>query len=254
MKVIIVEDEQLAAEHLTMLLERYDNSIKVLATLDSVKSAKRWLEQNTAPELAFFDIQLADGLSFEIFEQMDVQCSIIFTTAYDEYALKAFKVNSVDYLLKPVDLEELSGALAKFKRLSTSITPVPNLEAIQNALQMMQPEYKDRFLVKVGQRLSSVPAEQVEYFFHENRLVWLMTTEGRKHPLDYSLEQLEGMLDPKRFFRINRKFIMSYESITEVVVFSNSRLKLSLQHEAKSSEPVIVSRERVADFKLWWGG
>jgi len=255
MKVIIVEDEQLAVEHLTILLERYDSTIEIAARLDSVQSTLQWLKQNPVPDLAFFDIQLADGLSFEIFEQLDVDCSIVFTTAYDEYALKAFKVNSIDYLLKPVDLEELSGAMEKYKRIrGTAASVVPDLQALQNALQMMQPEYKERFLVKVGQRLSSVPVQEVGYFFHENRLVWLMTQEGRKHAVDYSLEQLEGMLDPKRFFRINRKYILAYESITDVVVFSNSRLKISLQHETEPGEPVIVSRERVSDFKVWWGG
>lgn len=251
MRVIIVEDEDLAAWGLLSKLLRVDPAIEVVSTLDSVKSAVAWLETNPMPDLAFFDIQLADGLSFEIFDRVKVTCPVIFTTAYDAYALKAFKVNSVDYLLKPVSQEDLAQALSKLRQLRG--TPLINNELIRQMMESIRPNRpKNRFMVKVGERLSSVDAEEIDFFFGENKIVWLRHRNGRKYILDYTLEQLEELLDPERFFRLNRQYITSLEAIKDTVSYSNSRLKITLK-DPLSKEDVLVSREKVEAFKEWLG-
>lgn len=251
MRVIIIEDEDLAAWGLISKLKRLDPAIEVLATLDTVRSAVDWLQNNPAPDLAFFDIQLADGLSFEIFDQVKVPCPIIFTTAYDAYALRAFQVNSVDYILKPVDLDDLGRAFSKLRQLRTPAAL--DHATIQQMMQALQPKtYKDRFMVKIGDHLSAISAEDIDFFFGENKIVWLRHNNGRKYPVDYTLEQLQDMLDPDRFFRLNRQYIAAIAAIKDVVSYSNSRLKVSLK-EPLSEGPVLVSREKVEDFKIWMG-
>lgn len=251
MRVIIIEDEDLAAWGLISKLQRIEPGTEVLATLDTVKSAVQWFRENPAPELAFFDIQLADGLSFEIFEQVKVPCPVIFTTAYDAYALRAFKVNSVDYLLKPVDQDDLARALSKLRQLRGPAAM--DAGAIQQMIQMLRPrQYKTRFMVKVGDHLSAIAAEEIDFFFGENKIVWLRHQNGRKYPVDYTLEQLEDMLDPQHFFRLNRQYIATIGVIKDVVSYSNSRLKVTLR-EPMTPEDILVSREKVEAFKMWLG-
>jgi len=252
MKIVLIEDEQLALEHLEMLVKRYDSSIEIVAQLSSVQTAVRWFSEHSSPDLAFFDIQLADGSSFEILDQIAVQCPIIFATAYQEYTLKAFKVNGIEYILKPYDYEEIEKALNKYKQLRSSFSQQPNaqIENIRTVLQSLQKEYKNRFLVKSGSQLISIKTEEISYFFHENKIVWLKTLSNKKYAVDYILDQLEQLLDPKQFFRINRKYFIAYDSIQKVINYSNSRLKLQLVG-APQEEEIIVSRDRVKDFKLW---
>lgn len=254
MKVLIVEDEELAAEGLVQNLQRIEPKIEVLVVLDSVREAVNWFRNNPMPELAFFDIQLADGLSFSIFEQVSITCPIIFTTAYDEYALRAFKVNSIDYLLKPFEQEDLRKALDKWRLLSGS---QPDAEIIRLLMQQMssqirQPSYKTRFMVKTGDHLHSINSNEIDYLYSENKIVWLRHQNGRKYLIDYTLEQLEDMLDPQDFYRINRKYIVSIGAIKSVAAYTNSRLKVLLK-EPPDKEDVLISREKVETFKGWMG-
>lgn len=251
MTTVIVEDEDLAAWGLISKLQRLDPGIEILATLDSVKAAAQWFTEHPAPDLAFFDIQLADGLSFEIFEQVNVPCPIIFTTAYDAYALRAFKVNSVDYLLKPVDQEDLARALSKLRHLRG--TAALDSDTIRQMMQLLKPrQYKTRFMVKVGDHLTAIAAAEIDFFFGENKIAWLRHQNGRKYPVDYTLEQLEDMLDPQQFFRLNRQYIASIGVIRDVVSYSNSRLKVILR-EPMNTDDILVSREKVEAFKMWLG-
>lgn len=254
MKVIIVEDEILAAERLQQLIHQYDATIEVMACLDSVQEAVAWFNTMPAPDLAFFDIQLADGRSFEIFEHTKVNCPVIFITAYDEYALHAFKVNSIDYLLKPIDLESLTQAFKKYENLKSAFTkemPLLSIEVMQQVMQSLQkPTYKNRFIIKSGTQLHSVSVEDILYFYHEEKIVWLKRKDAKKFAIDFTLEQLETMLEPAHFFRLNRQFIVAFPAIQEVTTYSNSRLKIKLLY---NDEPAIVSRERVSDFKIWLG-
>ena len=251
MRVLLIEDEDLAAWSLIAKLQRLDPAIEVVATLDTVKAAVDWFRANPAPDLAFFDIQLADGLSFDIFEQVKVPCPIIFTTAYDAYALRAFKVNSVDYLLKPIVQEDLAQAFSKLRQLRGAATL--DAGAIQQMVQLLKTRsYKTRFLVKIGDHLSAVAAEEIDYFFGENKIVWLRHQNGRKYPVDYTLEQLEDLLDPAHFFRLNRQYIAAIDAIKDAVSYSNSRLKLTLKNPFNDDD-VLVSREKVEAFKQWMG-
>ena len=250
MRIIIVEDEALAAEHLRDLLIQYDPTINLEGLFDSVEATLKWLNTNPLPDLAFLDIQLADGLSFELFEKFPLRCPVIFTTAYNEYALKAFKVNSIDYLLKPVDLEDLSGALKQYHVLKQAFTTSYPMDAIQNVMNALKPSFKSRFLVKMGHQLGSVQAEDIAYFYHENKVVWLKKHDNKKHAVDYTLDQLEGKVDPARFFRLNRKFLASIDAIKEVRSYSNSRLKITL-NSMPDSEEILISREKVGAFKVW---
>lgn len=254
MKIIIIEDEVLAAERLSNLIKQYNDSFNIITCLDSVQDAVAFFSTSPPPDLAFFDIQLADGRSFEIFEQTEVPCPVIFTTAYDEYALRAFKVNSIDYLLKPIDYKDLEKAFFKLDALKSSFSnenQVITLEAMQKVIQSLQkPSYKKRFIIKSGGHLHSMPVEDVSYFYHEDKVVWLKRNDYKKFAIDFTLDQLETILDPAHFFRINRQIITSFNAIQEVTIYSNSRLKIKL---LGNDEPVIVSRERVTDFKAWFG-
>lgn len=261
MRIIIIEDEGLAAEGLSISLKKVDKSIDIIAILDSVKTAVAWFQNNPAPDLAFFDIQLADGVSFEIFEKTAVKCPVIFTTAYDEYALRAFKVNSIDYLLKPVSVSDLSNAFEKWQLLKAPVTTTPpqyfDDTAMRQMMQMMTqrmsaPQYKTRFMVKIGEHLQALAVEDIDYFYGENKTVWLRHHNGRKYVIDYTLEQLEDMLEPVRYFRINRKYITSIESITKVTAYTNSRLKIQIK-EPPDKEDILISREKVEIFKHWLG-
>jgi two-component system, LytTR family, response regulator len=247
MNCLIIEDEKVAAERLSGLIKNCDQSIEILEIIQSVKNAVKWLNTNSAPDLIFMDIQLADGLSFEIFEQTIVKTPVIFTTAYDEYALKAFKVNSIDYLLKPIDQGELNYAIDKFKENSTS-KEIP-AQVFDNILHTLTKNYKNKFVIKVGEHIKVFNIDDVQCFYSMEKSTFLQNNSGRDYAISYSLDQLEDLLDPSRFFRIGRKFIVSFSAISDIISFSNSRLKVKLL--SNESDDLIVSREKVQDFKKW---
>lgn len=248
--VLIIEDEPQAADRLGRLITRLRPEANVLATLDSVAQSVSWLKQHPAPHLLLMDIQLADGLSFAIFDQVTVTSPVIFTTAYDEYALRAFKVNSIDYLLKPVDETELRASLDKLSALrGVTVAPDRMMQSIADAMRMMAKKYKERFVIRVGEHLRSIDTADIRFFFSQEKASFAQTADGRKHVLDFTLDQLEGLVDPARFFRINRKYLVSLEAIKDMIQHTNSRLKVVL-HGSDDSD-VIVSRERVGEFREW---
>lgn len=248
-KVIIIEDEKPSARRLQRMLSHI--GIEAQAMLHSVSEAVTWFETNEHPDLILLDIQLSDGLSFEIFERVEVKSAIIFTTAYDEYALKAFKLNSIDYLLKPIDDEELETAISKFR--SNHLEPHDlfiDINQIKKLLiNPLDREYKKRFTIKVGQHLRVVETEDIECFYSEQKATYCHTVDKKNYLLDLSLEQLEEKLDPVKFCRVNRKFIINMDGISDIISYTNSRLQVKLKHF--SEQEIIVSRERVKDFRKW---
>lgn len=254
MTAIIIEDEKPAARRLNRMLERLD--VEILETLHSVEDSKKWFLKNEHPQIIFLDIQLSDGLSFEIFENIKIKSAVIFTTAYDEYALRAFKLNSLDYLLKPIDDQELQVAVDKYKNLKdrygtdqTKLVQL-NFEDIKKLLvHPLDREYKKRFTVKVGQHLKMIPSEDISCFFSENKGTYLRTDQGRNYLLETTLDSLENELCPKTFFRVNRKFFLNIDYIQDIITYSNSRLKIKIENPL--TEDIIVARERVKDFKHW---
>jgi DNA-binding LytR/AlgR family response regulator len=247
MNCLIVEDEKVAAERLVGLIKKYDPSIVIIEIIQSVKNAVQWLNTHLSPDLIFMDIQLSDGLSFEIFEQTVVKTPVIFTTAYDEYALKAFKVNSIDYLLKPVDLNELKNAIDKFKSNNTPVEiPAQVFDSIMHSLTK---KYKNKFVMIVGEHIKVFTNEDIQCFYSMEKYTFLQNNQGRDYAINYTLDQLEYLLDPAQFFRINRKFIVSFSAISDIISYSNSRLKVKLK--SNESDDLIVSREKVQDFKKW---
>ena len=250
MKVIIIEDEKPAARRLGRMLNEIN--IEPVAMLHSVEEAVNWFSNNEHPNLIFLDIQLSDGLSFEIFEEVDVKSAIIFTTAYDEYALKAFKLNSVDYLLKPIDIDELENAVNKYKNVQVSNGNLNiNIEQIKSLISSTQKNYKKRFTVKIGQHLKMISIEAIECFYSENKATHIHTIDNRTYLIEESLEQLEAKLQPEIFCRVSRKYFININAIKDIISYSNSRLKIILQSYNESE--IIVSRERIKDFKNWLG-
>jgi two-component system response regulator LytT len=251
MTTIIIEDEKPAARLLQRKLEKINIEVGVL--LHSVEEAINWFSNNQHPELIFLDIQLSDGLSFEIFEKVEIKSAIIFTTAYDEYALRAFKLNSIDYLLKPIDEDDLEIAVAKFKaRLPKQETLQLDFEQIKKMLSNpFEKNHKKRFTVKIGQHLKVIATDEIECFFSEHKGTYLHTFDNRNYLIETTLELLEQELDPAAFYRVSRKFIVSLKAIKEIIVYSNSRLKVVLP--SYTADEVIVSREKVSDFKNWIG-
>lgn len=249
MKVIIIEDEKPAARRLNRMLSSLE--IKSEVMLHSVEESINWFQNNEHPDLIFLDIQLSDGLSFEIFEEVTVQSAIIFTTAYDEYALKAFKLNSVDYLLKPIDEDELESAVNKFKKKQTKNTDIQvNIDDIRRLLiNPIDRKFKKRFTIKIGQHIKIIHVDEIECFYSENKATYIHTNNNRNYLIDGSLEHWEEQLDPDQFYRVNRTFIVHINALKDIVSYSNSRLKLVL-HSYQENE-IIVSRERVKDFKNW---
>ncbi|MBN2214302.1 MAG: response regulator transcription factor [Bacteroidales bacterium] len=247
MRVLIFEDEKLNAERLVELIRRYDVSVEVLAVLESVKQGVEWLTNHSSPDLIFMDIRLTDGLSFELFEKINIEIPVIFTTAYDEYAIRAFKVNSVDYIVKPLDFGELKAAIDKFKKTRPLLSP----EFIQTILKQSNLKYKNRFLVKIGDQFKHIECRDILCFIFEGGMVMAVTKAGSSLPLDYSLDHLEQLLDPADFFRLNRKIIARIDSIKKIHSYFNGRLKIELVHPV--DEDIIVSRERAGRFKDWLG-
>lgn len=255
MKVVIIEDEVPSAEKLERYLAKYDASIEILARLTSVKESVNWLQQNQDnTDLIFMDIQLTDGLSFHIFQQVTVRKPVIFITAFNEFALDAFKVNSVDYLLKPITFTDLTASLKKLENLREQLQwSKEKTEQLQKVFSTSKTkDYKNRFMVKLGDHIRSITTDQICLLYAEGRDVYMVTTQNRKFIVDYTLETLEDLLEPKNFLRINRTYILNINSIKDVIVYSNSRLKITLAQEF--DKEIIVSREKVGAFKEWFDG
>ena len=255
MNVVIIEDEKRTAQRLENLLLQYDPTIRVLVKLPSIAKSLAWFARPTPAEadLLFLDIHLDDGSGFQFLEQAQLTLPVIFTTAYDQYAIQAFKTNSIDYLLKPIDVAELARAIDKFKRLQQLSQPalLPDTTTLMQALKRSPSPYKERFMVTIGTKSRSLPTSGIAYFFYENKAIWLTTRDGQHVSLDYSLDKLATLLDPGQFFRVNRAFLVSLDAIQTIHTYSGSKLKVDLQPMAR--QDVFVSGERVSDFKEWLG-
>lgn len=251
MNVVIIEDEHLTAERISTLLSEIDPGIEVISIIDSVKRSVEWFSSNEQPDLVFMDIQLADGLSFDVFDAVKIEAPVIFITAFQEYAIKAFKVNSVDYLLKPVSEEDLRIALAKFKRYFNQELAVPAIggDLLRNIRDMISKPYKSRFMVRVGDHIKTLEVEDILYFYSLQKGTYLHSSDNRNYVIDYTLGRLEEMLDPLLFHRINRKYLISHRAITDLITLSSSKMKVKLLHS--DDDDIYISRERVATIKEW---
>ena len=245
MKVIILEDENRAASLLERLLAKIAPHMMVIAKLESIRDGVKYLQNNPEPDLIFSDIQLADGLSFEIYNQVAVRCPIIFTTAYDHYAIEAFKTNGIDYLLKPIEEERLTQAIEKARHFSPGLV-LDRILSVTN--QASAKSYKSRFMVKVGDKIKSIPVEEIMVFYSQ-KASFILTADKHTYCIDYTLDQLEPMLDPETYFRINRKYIVSINACTHILAWSNNRLRLKI--EGTDDPDIIVAREKVQEFKNW---
>jgi DNA-binding LytR/AlgR family response regulator len=246
MKIIILEDETRAANHLERLLAKVAPDMIVVDKIESVRDGVKYLQTNPEPDLIFSDIQLADGLSFEIYKQVAVNCPIIFTTAYDHYAIEAFQTNGIDYLLKPIEEERLLKAIEKARHFSPGLV-LEKLLAINKPTS--EKSYKSRFMVKVGDKIKSVPVEEILVFYSQEKASFIRTSDAHTYCIDYALDQLEPMLDPEKYFRINRKYIVSIDACTNILAWTNSRLRLKI--DGIDDSDIIVARERVVEFKNW---
>lgn len=247
MKILIIEDEKPAAKLLLTLIEHHFTDAQIFGNLDSISKSISWFQQNSAPDLIFCDIQLADGISFEIFEKIKLSTPIIFTTAFDQYAIKAFQVNAIDYLLKPIDPEDLARAVDKFK--SNQIRSTIELDLLKSLLTPTKTSFKSRFLVRYGEKIQSISIDDISFFNSEERVTFIQTHDGKKYVLESTLEQTEAQINPANFFRLNRKYLCSMESIDGIFSYSNSRLKVTLKNCA--DQDILISREKVPDFKKW---
>lgn len=252
MKVVIVEDETFAARRLESMIQAYDKNIQVVAKLESVREAVNWFSANPHPDLIFLDIQLEDDLSFSIFEQVKISSPIIFTTAFDEYAIKAFKLKSIDYLLKPIIQEDLNAAIEKYKNWNLSNSPQIDTAGLLELLKSQTQQYRERYSVSVGEKLKTFQVNDVAYFFSTAGITFVVLKSKSQYSLDQSLDTLSGELDPKLFFRVNRQYLIRHDAIANVHVFPKSRLKLELMPQAQ--EDVFVSLDKAASFKRWFDG
>ena len=251
MKIVIIEDEHLTAERIATLLRQIDPQIEVLGIIDSVKRSVELFKTDVKPDLVFMDIQLADGLSFDIFKEVKIEVPVIFITAFQEYAIKAFKVNSVDYLLKPVSEENLRAALGKYKRYYNRELTIPSIggDLLQNIRDMISKPYKSRFMVRVGDHIRTVDVGSILYFYSLQKGTYLHTSDKHNYVVDYTLSKLEELLDPLLFHRINRRYLITHEAIVDTITLSSSKLKVTLTHS--DDDEIYISRERVASFKEW---
>jgi len=253
MKVLVIEDEELAAEKLISTLKDIDPEINILGATESVQETLEWLQKNESPDLIFSDIHLADGLCFDIFKEGIVECPVVFTTAYDHYAIRAFDVNSIAYLLKPIQKEQLKESLEKFTNLKDKFTPHDphQLDRLVDIIQKGSSNYKSRFLVKVGQKIKSIPAGKIAYFYTKEKLNFIVTTSGDKYPVDHTLEEVDVAMDPKCFFRVNRKFVVNIESVKEIHPYFKGRLKIQVEPDPDSAEEIVISSDKTPAFKEW---
>lgn len=249
MRVLIIEDESAAARRLAKLIQEVEPAAEIIGQLDSVESAVKWHEQNNAPDLYFLDIQLADGLSFELVSQLQIKQPIIFTTAYDEYAVKAFKVNSIDYLLKPIDKLELSDAIQKYK--SSLSTKPSELHALVNELLAARKQYRERFLVRKGDSFVPLLADEIAYFYAEEKVVFAKSKQNQRYLIEFTLDQLESSLNPSLFYRANRQFMLALDAVKRVSNHFNGKLKVIV--EPGFEEEILISREKASAFKSWLG-
>lgn len=249
MTVVIIEDEALAAERLTRFVKEYDASIEIKAYLDTVKGAVAYFEENGSPDLVLLDIELGDGKSFEIFSEVEVTSHIIFITAFNDYAIQAFKYNSIDYLLKPLVKEELSFALDKYKARQNALMPVDLTALLEQLQPRAHKEYKTRFLVKKGSRFFSIEAKNVAHLYTRERVHYIKTFDGADYIIENNLDELEQQLSPETFFRVNRQFIVNYASFKEVITWFDGKLKLIIHPE--SYEEIVISRLKAGSFKEW---
>jgi DNA-binding LytR/AlgR family response regulator len=253
-KAIIVEDEKPAAGHLQKLIAGSNYSIEVIVVLESITQTVTWLSNNPSPDLIFLDIQLSDGISFEIFNQTAIQSPVIFTTAYEEYAIKAFKVNSIDYLLKPINQDDLNFALKKFLSLpKNEITTTDQAfkYKVDNVLKLLTHNYKTRFVVNAGTHIKSIETEKILFFYSLEKSTFLTDETGKSYDIGYSLEQVEKLIDPICFFRINRKYIINITAIEDIITYSASSLKVKVFRS--SADDMIVSRSHLKEFREWLG-
>ena len=248
MKVLIIEDEQIASEKLEQMLMEIDPEIHVLAKLGSIKESAKWLLHNSA-DLIFLDIQLSDGISFSIFDQVTVNTPVIFTTAYDQYAIKAFQLNSISYLLKPIRKTDLAESIQKYRNMKSAFTI--DFDALLAQIQGKQPDFKKRFLIQIGEKIRKVEVSEIAYFYILDKGCYMRTFHGNNYPVDYTLDRLETMIDPSVFFRINRKYLVNMDAISNMVAYSRSRIKLELKPKADVEFDTIVSIDRSSDFKKW---
>lgn len=248
MKVLIIEDESLAAKAMERMLLEIQPDAEILGSVQSITSSVEWIRNNKTPDLILSDIRLLDGLSFEIFEQVKTEAPVIFTTAYDQYAIRAFEVNSIDYLLKPIEKEKLMVALEKLQTRAKASTTV-NYRGIIEFLNTQKVGYKSRFMVRLGQKIVAVPSEKIAYFYSENKLTFMLTKDGKRYPTDQTLDELTDLLDPQTFFRVNRQFIVTFDAITEIHPYFKGRIKLTLL--PLTQKEVVISSERSPAFKKW---
>jgi two-component system response regulator LytT len=249
MRLLILEDETLAADRIRKMINEIDPSLEIVGEIKSIQQGKKWFDENDNPDLIISDIRLLDGLSFDLFKELKTETPIIFTTAYDQYAIKAFEVNSVDYLLKPIEKEKLSASIEKHKnRVAENKFPA-DFESLYDLIQHKSKTFKSRFLIRVGNKIVAVPVEKISYFFSQNKLTYIVTKEGKKLPTDQTLEVLEEQLNPQSFYRANRQFIISFESISEIHPYFKGRLKLELTPPAELE--LVVSAEKTPEFKSW---
>lgn len=248
MNVLIIEDELFAAEKLADMLHEIDPKINVLAKLGSITESVKWLMQNSA-DLIFLDIQLSDGISFSIFEQVTVNTPIVFTTAYDQYAIKAFQLNSISYLLKPIRKADLEESLQKYQSLKSAFGI--DFEMLLANIQGREPDYKKRFLIQIGEKIRKIEVSETAYFYVLDKGIFLQTFEGKSYPVEFTLDKLETLLNPEQFFRINRKFLVNMDSISKMVAYSRGRVKLELKPKPEEDFDTIVSIDRSSDFKKW---
>ena len=245
MKVLILEDETLAGQRVENLLAEIDSSIEVLTVLKSIDSATEWFTNNESPDLVLSDIRLLDGLSFQIFEEVNYKNPVIFTTAYDQYAIKAFEVNSIDYLLKPIQKEKLENALGKLQQKDSSMP----FDELKKMIAGNADHYKSRFMIRAGQKILAVPTEKIAYFYSANKLTYIVTPDDKRYPCDQTLEQIDQQLDPKVFFRANRKFIVKFDAIAEIHPYFKGRMKIEVAPTAE--EDIVISADRTPLFKKW---
>ncbi len=252
MNVLIIEDEEQAYTRMQKIIKEVLPDARIVAVIVSVNSAIKWFHGHAMPDLVFMDINLADGVSFEIFKEVTITAPIVFTTAYEEYAIQAFKVNSVAYLLKPVDKEAVADALEKLNQLQAARPEITDYTALLKTLQQSTRVYRERFVAKLGDNLRSIAVEDIAYFFTENKTTFLCTKEARKYPIDFNLDEVESMINPKKYFRINRQFIIGIAAIEEMKSYTRSRVIIKVK--PPTNFDTIVSVERASDFRVWLGG
>ena len=250
MKVLIIEDEAPAFRRLEKVLEEVDPGIEIIDVIDSVEESVKWFENHQHPDLIFMDIQLSDGISFDIFDKTKISKPVIFTTAFDEYMLRAFKVNSIDYLLKPIVKEDLKQSMKKYNGLKSQFSPnLPDLEMLVKQINLTEKQFKSRFLVKVGEKLISVVTEDIAYFYTKNGVVYLVTNRNNKYLMDQTLEEISIELDPKVFYRLNRQFLVQFKHVAAIHKFAKGKLLIDLN--PAPGEQVIVSAEKAPNFRSW---